>query len=106
MANSYILNRGISILGVLFLGLIIILVLGYFHISIRAVVQNPQSQDNLNYVGETGRSVWNDYLSAPLTKFWNDVVIDIFWNAFINDMKRIRDGNSSSLTNSVPSVSY
>ncbi len=83
---------GISILGILLLGLLLILVLSYFHISIRAVVESPDTQDNLHYVGGGSKSIWNDYFKEPLSYLWNDVFVNIFWASFINNMERIRDG--------------
>ena|ERR1051326_5550861 len=90
-------NAGISILGLLILAVIVVLVLGYFHISIKAVVENPTSQDNINYVGGGARSLWLTYLEAPFTYFWNEIVIKIFWKSFINNMERIRDGQPTDL---------
>ncbi len=85
-------QKGMSILGILVLGFILILVLSYFSISIKSVVESPTGQENLNYVGGGTRSVWNDYLKRPASYLWNDIWINIFWKGFINNMERIRDG--------------
>ena len=100
------INRGISILGVLFLGIILILVLSYYHISIRAIVESPETKDNIGYVSTAGRSVWNDYFKGPVHYLWNDVWINIFWKSFISNMERIRDGKSTDYQNSAPSVNF
>jgi len=55
MKNSKKQN-GISILGVLVFGVIIILVLSYFNVSIKSVVDSPTGQENVNYVKTTDRS--------------------------------------------------
>lgn len=96
--------RGMSLLGIIVVGLILILALGYFNISIRAVVESPTTQDNLNYVGDTGRSVWDTYLKAPFSYLWNDVWVDIFWKGFILNMQRIRDGKPTEWSTSAPKV--
>ena len=88
---------GISILGIVILAIIVILVLGYFHISIRAVVDNPTSQDNINYVKGGTESFWDEYLAGPASYLWNDVWVKIFWQGFINNMERIRDGQPTVL---------
>ena len=106
MVNFFTLSRGISILGVLFLGILLIFALSYFGISIRAIVENPDTQDNFSYVSGAGRSVWNDYLKEPLAYLWNDVWLDIFWKSFILNMERIRDGEPTELQGAVPTVSY
>jgi len=83
---------GISILGILVLGFILILVLSYFHISIKTVVESPTGQENINYVGGTSKNLWNDYLEKPVSYLWHDVWINIFWKGFISNMEHIRDG--------------
>ena len=88
-------NGGISILGILILGILVILVLSYFHISIQAVVESPDAQGNLHYVGRATESIWEHYLERPLHYLWYDVFIAIFWQSFINNMERIRDGQKT-----------
>jgi len=88
-------QRGISIVGVLLLGFILILVLSYFNIRIKTVVESPAGQENLDYVGGTTRNLWEEYLKEPLSYLWNDVWINIFWKSFIYNMERIRDGKAT-----------
>jgi hypothetical protein len=90
-------KAGISILGLLVLAFIAILVLSYFNISIKAVVNSPTAQDNLNYVGGTSESLWTKYLEKPASYLWNDVWVNIFWKSFILNMERIRDGQPTVL---------
>ena len=74
------LEKGISIIGILLLGIILLLVLSYFKISVRSVVESPEAQDNISYVGGGTRNLWNDYLKQPATYLWNDIFVDIFGN--------------------------
>mgnify|MGYP003576130730 CR=1 FL=1 len=74
------------------MGFILILVLSYFNISIKAVVESPTGQENLGYVQGTGKSLWNEYLAEPVHYLWHDIWLEIFWKSFINNMERIRDG--------------
>lgn len=90
---------GISILGLLVLAVIIILVLSYFNISIKGVVQSPTGQENINYVGGGAKSFWTTYLEEPASYLWNDVWVKIFWQGFINNMERIRDGQPTDFQN-------
>jgi len=85
-------QKGISLLGVIFLGLLLILVLSYFNVSIRAVVESPAGQDNIEYVGGTTKSLWVTYLKEPLTYFWEEIWIKLFWDSFKYNLERIRDG--------------
>ena len=97
-------NLGLSIIGVLFLGAILILVLSYFHISVRGVVESPTGQDNINYVKGTSQSLWDRYLAEPAHYLWNDVWLNIFWRPFISNMERIRDGQPTDFDISAPSA--
>ena len=97
-------NGGISILGILFLTILLVVVLSYFNINLKAVVENPTTQNNVNYVGGAGKSLWNDYLKKPMTHFWNDVVVNIFWASFISNMERIRDNKPTDLQKTAPTV--
>jgi hypothetical protein len=92
--REYLKNkkRGMSILGFLVLGAIIILVLSYLNISIKGVVESPTGQENVNYVKDSTKSLWATYLAEPASYLWNDVWINIFWKSFISNMERIRDG--------------
>ena len=96
--------KGISIIGVLFLGFILILVLSYFKISVKSIVESPEAQENIEYVGRGTRNLWNDYLQEPASYLWNDIFINIFWKSFINNMERIRDGKPTDYELAAPSV--
>jgi len=95
---------GISIVGIIIFGFIIILVLSYFKISVRSVVESPEAQDNINYVGGGTKSIWNEYLKQPVEYFWNDIFIKIFWASFINNMERIRDGQPTDYESNAPAL--
>ncbi len=98
-------NKGvISILGIVLLGIILILVLSYFHISLKAVVESPDTQNNINYVGGSGRSLWNDYLAKPVSEVLNSAIVKNFWDSFISNMQRIHDGQPTDIQNSAPVV--
>ena len=97
-------KMGISIIGILFLVVIIILVLSYFHISVRSVVESPTSQENINYVGGGAKSFWTTYLAEPANYLWNDVVVNIFWKGFVSNMERIRDGKPTDLDKAADNI--
>ncbi len=103
MANLFKkIKGGISIIGILILGFILILVLSYFKISIKSVVESPTGQENINYVGGGTRNLWNDYLAQPAAYLWNDIFINIFWKSFVNNMERIRDGQPTDYQINAP----
>ena len=97
-------KAGISILGLLVLAVVVILILSYFRISVKSVVESPTGQDNINYVEGTSQSVWSEYLEKPAEYLWNDVWVNIFWKSFINNMERIRDGKPTDLDNAAKNL--
>ena len=99
-------NRGISILGIILLGIILILALSYFGISIRSVVESDEAQDNIEYVGGGTKSIWEKYLKEPATYLWNDIFIDIFWEGFVSNMEKIRDGEPTDYEEAAPTVNF
>ena len=105
MNNNKNEKRGlISILGMLVIAVIVILVLSYFNISLRAVVGSPVAQDNINYVGGASKTVWDKYLKDPAHYLWQDVWVNIFWKGFILNMERIRDGKPTDAQNFAPTI--
>ncbi len=104
MKNIIYKKGGISILGILVLGVIAVLILSYYKISIKQVVESPTGQENITYVKDNSKTVWDTYLKDPMTYLWKDVFVKIFWASFINNMERIRDGQSTDYQNSAPVV--
>ena len=99
-------KAGMSILGAIVLGILIILVLSYFNVSIRAVIESPTGQENINYVGGGVKGFWNKYLAGPAHYLWQDVWLDIFWQGFINNMERIRDGKPTVIDEAAIRVNF
>ena len=99
-------NKGISILSSIFWGFILILVLSYFNISIKGVVESPTGQENIEYVQGVKRSVWNDYLKEPANYLWHEVWIKLFWNSFVSNLERIRDGQPTDFDTAAPQVDF
>ncbi len=95
---------GISILGMLILAFILILVLSYFKISIKEVVESPDGQGNIHYMTDNTKTFWDKYLKDPTAYLWNDVFIKIFWASFIDNMERIRDGKKTDYEQLAPTV--
>ena len=86
-----------SILGFLVLAAIVILVLSYFNISIKTVVESPAGQENIEYVKGGSKSLWDEYLEEPASYLWNDIWVKLFWRPFVDNMERLRDGRPTDL---------
>ncbi len=80
-------NSGLSILGLLFLGGALVLVLGYFNISIKSIAENPTTQSNFSYMIKHSKNIWNNYLERPTA---------YIWGLFISSLKKIQSQDSEA----------
>ena len=104
MKNLNKRKRGISIIGILFFGFIIVLVLSYFKISIRSVVESPTAQDNISYVGGGTRNLWDEYFRKPVSYLWNDIFINLLWSSFTDNLEKIKRGEPHDFNQNPPQV--
>jgi hypothetical protein len=104
--KNKIKNRGLSLIGLLVILAILLIVLGYFNISVRNTVEGPVAQDNVGYVWGTIKNIWIKYIEAPASYLWNDIWINIFWKSFILNMERIRDGKSTIMDTAGPRLNF
>ena len=97
-------KSGLSILGIIMLVFIAILVLSYFGINIRSVVESEDGQDNINYVTDESKTIWQKYLKEPAEYLWNDVFVGLLWSAFINNLERVKDGLPTEIEEASPKL--
>lgn len=77
MACDAYRHRG-SVLTLIVVIVAIILILGYYGISIqRDIVQNPTNQSNFSYVWTQLADFWNNYLKAPVLAVWRWAVANV-----------------------------
>lgn len=81
------------------LALIVIIVLSFFGYDLKAIIEAPQTQANLEYTKDGVVTVWDKYLSKPFDYLWNDVFVGIIWQAFLNNLGRISAGAPTELEN-------
>lgn len=72
--------------------LIAVLVLSYFNFDIKSFVESPQTQSNLGYTVSLSNTIWNNYLSKPITYFWNNIFLGLLWTAFLENFDLIKTG--------------
>lgn len=84
--------------------IIAIIVLSYFGFDLQSIVESPQTQGNLGYVWGLGVTLWQDYLAQPVLYFWNNIFINLIWEAFTSNMERIRDGEATDFELNAPGV--
>lgn len=66
---------GISILGILVFGIILLVTLSYFNINLKGLVESPTIRENFEYVGGVVENIWNNHLKNPLTYFWEKIIL-------------------------------
>ena len=107
-------NTQQGIIKFILLLVIFVLIISYFKIDLRSVVESPQVQQNITYVKELATQAWNivlkplwdNYLSKPILYFWQNIFIEIIWKSFTQGLNALQTGNfnSASTTPSVPSI--
>ena len=83
---------------------ILILIISYFGIDLRAIVESPETQGNLGYVWGLVVTVWHGYLERPILYFWNNIFVDLLWESFVSNLERIKDGAPHDFILNAPSV--
>ena len=70
---------------------IILLVLAYFGLNLRNIVDSPTFQDNWSFLSTGTVNVWNNYLKAPAAHAWSFFVIYV-WDPVFN---RLQSGQTA-----------
>lgn len=94
-------NQG-GFIKIIILIVVIILILGYFDISVRSIVEKESVRNNFAYVWNFVKGVWSKYLAGPASYFWNDFVVDLLWESFINNLERIKGGQDTTMIEGAP----
>ncbi len=84
--------------------IIALLVLSYFGINLRSLINAPTTQDNFTYVATSTTSVWNQYLKKPATYLWNDVFLDLIWAPAIDNLTKMKNGEPTNISSSSPKL--
>lgn len=98
------IQRNTGLIKFIILIVILIIVLSYFNIDIRGIIETPQTQENLSYVWGVVIFVWTEYLSSPVLYFWNNIFIDLLWESFVSNLERIKAGEPHDFELNAPRV--
>lgn len=69
-SRAYRSNQG-GLVKIIVLGIIALLVLSYYQVDLRSLVQSETWQSNWAYIKEITVQVWNDYIVPLIQKFKN-----------------------------------
>ena len=99
----YTMNTNKGFIQIVVLIVIILIVLGYFGLNIRDIIDSPAVSDNLSYAWGVVVHVWQNYLAAPVAYLFG-VFKNLLWGAFITNLESIKNGSGNTLENMAPSV--
>ena len=94
---------------------IVILVLSYFGISLRGILNSPEGKENVNFVTKTAVRLWESYLKEPAAYLMNNFVkpavaflygdlSNMFIQSLTKNVKGMFSGNGSGLENMAPTL--
>ncbi len=84
--------------------IVVLLILSYFGLNIRDIVNSPTGRDNFSYTQELMIKVWDKYLEKPVTYLWQDIFLDLIWDPAIGNLQKMRDGEQHDLQSSAPKI--
>lgn len=84
--------------------LIALLLLAYFGLNLRAIVNSPTFADNWSFLKGLAMDLWNNYLKGPLGYLWNTIFVPLIWQPAVHNLTRMSTGGGSISTSSVPSM--
>lgn len=64
-------NNNEGIIKLIVLAVVAILILSYFRVDLRSVVQNETFQKNIFYLENGIKNVWNNFIDGPVAFLWN-----------------------------------
>ncbi len=73
-----------------------ILILSALNINLRDIVNSPAFKNNITYVSDIAKNVWDNYLKTPVTLFWNTVFKNVIIVPFAQNMHQMISGQGTS----------
>ncbi|HEY4479377.1 MAG TPA: hypothetical protein VI981_03425 [Candidatus Paceibacterota bacterium] len=73
------MNRQRGLVKLVIVIVIGLIVLGYFGLDLKEILQKPVVHNNLVYVWNFIVIVWNRFIEAPATWIWREIFIEIIW---------------------------
>jgi len=61
-----------------------LIILGYFGIDVKQVVESPTTQSNLNYLEQVASWLWHNILKVPVTWIWENLILPLVVKAVQN----------------------
>jgi hypothetical protein len=81
-----------------------LLILSYFGLNLRNIVNSPTGKDNFGYVKSLVVNTWNGYLKKPADYVWNKVFLPLIWQPAIENLTKIKNGEPDSIRSNAPTL--
>jgi len=81
---------------------IALLVLSYFGLNLRNIVNSPTGKDNFGYVKSLIVNTWNGYLKKPADYLYNKIFIPLIWEPAVENLTRIKNGQPDTIRSNSP----
>jgi len=98
------LNKRGGFIQMIIIVVIALIALGFSGFDVKNIIESPLVQENLDYVWGLVKIVWDDYLSEPILYFWHNIFLELFWDSFVDNIDRIKNGEPNDLQLNTPSV--
>jgi len=85
---------------------LVIVALSYFNISVRTIVNSDMVQDNFSFVWGWVKHIWNNYMARPARYLWNDIFIKLLWSSFVDNLEKIKTGDSIDIIENAPQSDF
>ncbi|TSC55104.1 MAG: hypothetical protein LiPW30_570 [Parcubacteria group bacterium LiPW_30] len=73
-----------------------ILILSALNLNLRDIVNSPAFKDNITYISDLAKNVWEDYLRTPVMFFWNTTFKNVVIVPFAENMRQMISGQGTS----------
>lgn len=90
-------NYNGGLIQLILLIIIFILIISYFGINIRKIIQSDTGKDNFGFIWNILQQIWgyivliwDKYLSGPVGFIWNGLFVDIIWKNLVQMINQAR----------------
>lgn len=78
----------------------------YLDFNVKEVVEDEQTQENVEYVTENSKSFYENHLKDKVRYFWDEIFIKYIWESFTSNMERLKDGREIDFELAAPGVEF
>lgn len=69
-------NKQQGLINWIILIVIALIILGYYGIDVKKIIEKPETQENISYVTKKVIYTWENYLKAPTKYISKDIILD------------------------------